>query len=61
MISDAMTAAGISKATVTTMAGMVVAISGLMVSNYLVKHAAEEKTFLGEKMTVDIDKDNNGG
>ncbi len=48
------TAAGISKATVTTMAGMVVAISGLMVSNYLVKHATEEETFLGEKMTIDI-------
>ena len=47
------TAAGISKATVTTMAGMVVAISGLMVSNHLVKRANEETTFIGEKLTLE--------
>ncbi|MDM7859827.1 MotA/TolQ/ExbB proton channel family protein [Alteromonas sp. ASW11-36] len=33
------TAGGVSKATISTMAGMVVAISGLMVSNYLIKKA----------------------
>ncbi len=34
------TAGGVSKATVSTMAGMVVAISGLMVSNHLMKKAS---------------------
>lgn len=55
------TAAGISKATVTTMAGMVVAISGLMVSNYLAKHAKEEENFLGEKMSVSINLETEKG
>jgi len=47
------TASGISKATVTTMAGMVVAISGLMVSNYLLNRAGNETIFLGEKLADD--------
>ena len=55
------TAAGISKATVTTMAGMVVAISGLMISNYLAKHAKDEENFLGEKMSFDINPEQQNG
>ena len=34
------TAGGVSKATISTMAGMVAAISGLMISNYLLKKVA---------------------
>lgn len=48
------TASGISKATVTTMAGMVVAISGLMISNYLTNRADNETTFLGERLSESV-------
>jgi biopolymer transport protein ExbB len=52
------TAGGVSKATVSTMAGMVVAISGLMISNYLIGKAAamrllfQETLVFGEKSVV---------
>jgi biopolymer transport protein ExbB len=46
-------AAGVSKATVPTMAGMVAALSGLAVSVYLQKKAGRERKLLGEHMTMD--------
>ena len=53
------TAGGVSKATVSTMAGMVVAISGLMISNYLIDKAADRKLALQESLTLD-DQDTQG-
>ncbi|WP_026375849.1 MotA/TolQ/ExbB proton channel family protein [Aestuariibacter salexigens] len=47
------TAGGVSKATVSTMAGMVVAISGLMVSNYLIKKADNMKLAILEAFRMD--------
>ncbi|WP_100641729.1 MotA/TolQ/ExbB proton channel family protein [Alteromonas facilis] len=47
------TAGGVSKATVSTMAGMVVAISGLMVSNYLIKKADVMKLVFLETFRMD--------
>jgi len=46
------TAAGISKATVSTLAGMVVALSGLMISYFLSRRAASERVRLGEHLTL---------
>ncbi len=47
------TAGGVSKATVSTMAGMVVAISGLMISNYLVKKAERLKLDVRDALHLD--------
>lgn len=44
-------AAGVSKATVPTMAGMVVALSGLFLNTWLQRKAARERALLGEHMT----------
>ncbi len=44
-------AAGVSKATVPTMAGMVVALSGVFLSSWLQKKASRYREQLGEKMT----------
>lgn len=46
-------AAGVSKATIPTMAGMVAALSGLAVSAYLQSKAKRERLLLGEHMTMD--------
>lgn len=46
------TAGGVSKATVSTMAGMVVAISGLMISNYLIGKAAGMKLLFQETLEL---------
>jgi biopolymer transport protein ExbB len=46
-------AAGVSKATVPTMAGMVAALSGLAMSAYLQKKAGRERKLIGEHMTMD--------
>lgn len=47
------TAGGVSKAIITTMAGMVVAISGLPVVSYLNRKIAEQKEQLSEKLPLD--------
>lgn len=47
------TAAGVSKATISTMAGMVVAISGLMLAGVLNRKAEVEKASLSDRLTVD--------
>ena len=47
------TAGGVSKATVSTMAGMVVAISGLMISNVLLTKADSIKLLLQELFAVE--------
>ncbi|MCK4707398.1 MAG: MotA/TolQ/ExbB proton channel family protein [Gammaproteobacteria bacterium] len=44
-------AAGVSKATVPTMAGMVVALSGVFLSSWLQKKASSYRDLLSEKMT----------
>ncbi len=44
-------AAGVSKATVPTMAGMVIALSGVFLSSWLQKKASHYRELLGEKMT----------
>lgn len=49
------TAGGVSKATVSTMAGMVVAISGLMISNYLVTKADMLKLSLQDHLKMEPD------
>lgn len=46
------TAGGVSKATVSTMAGMVVAISGLMISNHLVAKADQLKLRLQDALIL---------
>jgi biopolymer transport protein ExbB len=46
-------AAGVSKATVPTMAGMVAALSGVAMSAYLQGKAGRERALLGEHMTMD--------
>ena len=46
-------AAGVSKATVPTMSGMVAALSGLFISVYLQRKADAEIEILGEHMTMD--------
>ncbi len=46
-------AAGVSKATVPTMAGMVSALSGLGMSAYLQRTAASKREQLAEQMTMD--------
>jgi biopolymer transport protein ExbB len=51
------TAGGVSKATVSTMAGMVVAISGLMISHYLIDKAKALKLGFQEKLSVNKLKD----
>jgi biopolymer transport protein ExbB len=51
------TAGGVSKATVSTMAGMVIAISGLMISNYLVDKAKAIKLRFYEKLTLSQPKE----
>ncbi|PKG97172.1 MotA/TolQ/ExbB proton channel family protein [Paraglaciecola sp. MB-3u-78] len=53
------TAGGVSKATVSTMAGMVVAISGLMISNYLIDKATAMKLVFQEKLTLDKHQEQN--
>lgn len=50
------TAGGVSKATVSTMAGMVVAISGLMISNYLVTKADVLKLSLQDHLKMEPDE-----
>ena len=52
------TAGGVSKATVSTMAGMVVAISGLMISNHLSNKAALIRNALQKRMPLGIDNKN---
>jgi biopolymer transport protein ExbB len=46
-------AAGVSKATVPTMAGMVAALSGVAMSAYLQRKASRERSLLGEHMVMD--------
>ncbi|MDC0601671.1 MotA/TolQ/ExbB proton channel family protein [Aliiglaciecola sp.] len=46
------TAGGVSKATVSTMAGMVVAISGLMISHYLIDKAKALKLTFQENLSI---------
>ena len=46
------TAGGVSKATVSTMAGMVVALSGLMISNYLINKSAEVRLAIKESLEL---------
>lgn len=46
-------AAGVSKATIPTMAGMVAALSGVAMSAYLQRKVIRERTLLGEHMTMD--------
>lgn len=46
-------AAGVSKATVPTMAGMVAALSGVFMSAYLQRKSHVEKELLSEHMTMD--------
>ncbi len=46
-------AAGVSKATVPTMAGMVAALSGVAMSAYLQSKVRRERTLLAEHMTMD--------
>lgn len=46
------TAGGVSKATVSTMAGMVVAISGLMISNHLINKANALKSTLNSLFPI---------
>ncbi|HEY5790262.1 MAG TPA: MotA/TolQ/ExbB proton channel family protein [Gammaproteobacteria bacterium] len=46
-------AAGVSKATVPTMAGMVAALSGVFMSTWLQRKAQRERALLGEHMTMD--------
>ncbi|MGE4616566.1 MAG: MotA/TolQ/ExbB proton channel family protein, partial [Gammaproteobacteria bacterium] len=46
-------AAGVSKATVPTMAGMVAALSGVAMSAYLQSKLIRERALLGEHMTSD--------
>jgi len=50
------TAAGVSKATVSTLAGMVVALPGLMISYFLLRRAATERVSLGEHLTLTDEK-----
>lgn len=50
------TASGVSKATVTTMAGMVVAIASLLAVNVLSRHLAVEGDRLNELLTLDRPK-----
>lgn len=47
------TAAGVSKATISTMAGMVVAISGLMLAGILNRQAEIEQAILSDRLAVD--------
>lgn len=47
------TAAGVSKATVSTMAGMVVALSGLMVSAFLKRRSAEHRQHLAARLPLE--------
>lgn len=51
------TAGGVSKATVSTMAGMVIAISGLMISNYLLAKADSMKLVLQESLEMEDPKE----
>ena len=46
-------AAGVSKATVPTMAGMVVALSGVFLNTWLQKKSIRLRELLGERMTFD--------
>lgn len=46
-------AAGVSKATVPTMAGMVAALSGVAMSAWLQRKVSRERELLGEHMTMD--------
>ena len=46
-------AAGVSKATVPTMAGMVAALSGLFFSFWLQRQYERERQLLGEHLTLD--------
>lgn len=48
------TAAGVSKATVSTMAGMVVAISGLLVSVFLERRIKQEKHKIEMQLSTDV-------
>lgn len=47
------TAGGVSKATVSTMAGMVVAISGYMISNHLLQKAESARVAVRERLVLD--------
>lgn len=46
-------ASGVSKATIPTMAGMVAALSGLLVNTFLVRTAEREMLLLNDKLTMD--------
>ena len=46
-------AAGVSKATIPTMAGMVAALSGIALSTWLQRKARTERALLAEHMTLD--------
>lgn len=56
------TASGVSKATITTLAGMVVAISGLMLAAWLGRRAEEESGRLSRMLQIETGlKDRGGG
>ncbi len=46
-------AAGVSKATIPTMAGMVAALSGVFMNAWLQRTAVRERELLGEHLTMD--------
>ena len=46
-------AAGVSKATVPTMAGMVAALSGVFMNTWLQRVSARERLLLGEHLTME--------
>jgi len=51
------TAAGVSKATISTMAGMVVAISGLLLVGLLTRKAEAEQEEISELLRIDADNE----
>ena len=48
------TAAGVSKATITTMAGMVAALPGVVAGTYLKRQVQHERQLLADAMTLDL-------
>jgi biopolymer transport protein ExbB len=46
-------AGGVSRATIPTMAGMVVAISGLFATEYVTRIAKREHTLVEDRLTAD--------
>ena len=53
------TAAGVSKATISTMAGMVVAISGLLLASILSRRAESEQETIGELLRFEVKAEEN--